>query len=177
MLSVVNRNGRSVRTLDAAEIGGDVGGLRAAGRDRRGTHARCGHRAQGPAAELLVSLRLPGRDRTGPILIPVLEQHIRRSPHHPDHADACPFEMGDVGHTACARRLREPEAGDVFRLVGPIRSGAGRAALANNGRRYTERPMAFPWAMACGCRRCCTPTPGSSTCCSAASGRGSAGPG
>lgn len=65
-----------------------------------------------------------------PILVPVLKQHIRRSPHHPDHADACPFDMGDVGSLAYARRLREPEPGNVFRLVGAIRHGDAAAAAA-----------------------------------------------
>lgn len=128
MLSVVDRNGRPVRPLGTAEVEAMLAafarpGATAAARTRgadivrrvqqRNCWFRCGC--------------LDGTE-PAPILVPVLEQHIRRSPHHPDHADGCPFEMGDVGSLAHARRLREPEPGDVFRLVRAIRPGDAAAA-------------------------------------------------
>ena len=66
-----------------------------------------------------------------PILVPVVERFIRRSPHHPDHADACPFEMGDAASADYAKGLRAPEPDDVFRLVGA--AGPEDAALRQDG--------------------------------------------
>ena len=128
MLSVVDRNGRPVCLLDAAEAEamlaafarpGATAEARTRGADivrkvqQRNCWFRCGC--------------LDGTE-PAPLLVPVLEQHIRRSPHHPDHADGCPFEMGDAGNAAHARRLREPEPGEVFRLVRAVRPGDGAAA-------------------------------------------------
>ncbi len=138
MLSVVDRNGRPVRSLDAAETEAMLAafarpGATAAARTRgadivrkvqqRNCWFRCGC--------------LDGTE-PAPILVPVLEQHIRRSSHHPDHADGCPFEMGNVGSVAHARRLREPEPGEVFRLVGAIRPGAAVAGV-QPGRRGVHK--------------------------------------
>jgi len=135
MLSVIDRNSRPVRTLDAAEVEamlaafarpGATAAARAYGADivrkvqQRNCWFRCGC--------------LDGTE-PAPILVPVVESHIRRSPHHPDHADACPFEMGVVGSLAHARRLREPEPGDVFWLVGAIRPGDAITSGARTGSR------------------------------------------
>jgi len=135
MLSVVDRNGRPVRLLGAAEMEAMLAafarpGATAAARTRGADIAR-------KAQQRNCWFRCGCLDGTepAPILVPVLGQHIRRSPHHPDHADACPFEMGDVGSLARARRLREPEPGDVFRLVGAIRPGDAAVAGARTGRR------------------------------------------
>jgi len=135
MLSVVDRNGRPVRTLDAAEME-----VMLAAFARPGATALA--RTRGAEIVRKVQQRncwfrcgcLDGTE-PAPVLVPVLEQHIRRSPHHPDHADACPFEMGDVGNAAHARRLREPEPGEVFRLVGAIRPGTAAVAGVQLGRR------------------------------------------
>jgi len=135
MLSMVDRSGRPVRTLDAAEVEamlaafarpGATATARMRGADivrkvqQRNCWFRCGC--------------LDGTE-PAPILVPVVESHIRRSPHHPDHADACPFEMGDIGSAAHARRLREPEPGEMFRLVGALRPGDAAVAGARTGRR------------------------------------------
>jgi len=135
MLSVIDRNGRPVRMLDAAEMEamlaafarpGATATARTRGADivrkvqQRNCWFRCGC--------------LDGTE-PAPILVPVVESHIRRSPHHPDHADACPFEMGDVGSMAHARRLREPEPGEMFRLVGAIRPGNAITVGAQTGSR------------------------------------------
>ncbi len=135
MLSMVDRSGRPVRTLDAAEVEamlaafarpGATATARVRGTDivrkaqQRNCWFRCGC--------------LDGTE-PAPILVPVVESHIRRSPHHPDHADACPFEMGDIGSAAHARRLREPEPGQTFRLVGAIRPGDAAAAGARTASR------------------------------------------
>jgi len=135
MLSVIDMNGRPVRMLDAAEMEamlaafarpGATATARTRGTDivrkvqQRNCWFRCGC--------------LDGTE-PAPILVPVVESHIRRSPHHPDHADACPFEMGDVGSMAHARSLREPEAGEMFRLEGAIRPGDAAAAGARTGSR------------------------------------------
>ncbi len=55
-----------------------------------------------------------------PILVPVTETHIRRSPHHPEHAEGCPFEMTAVERESYAASLREPQAGDSFQLARAI---------------------------------------------------------
>ena len=130
MLSVVDRNGRPVRPLGAAEVEAMLAAFA-----RPGATALA--RTRGAAVVRKVQQRngwfrcgcLDGTE-PAPILVPVLEQHIRRSPHHPDHADGCPFEMGDVGSASRARRLREPEPGAVFRLVRAVRPGDGTAAAA-----------------------------------------------
>ncbi len=135
MLSVVDRNGRPVRPLDAAEVEAMLAAFARPG-------ATAAARTRGAGIVRRVQQRncwfrcgcLDGTE-PAPILVPVLEQHIRRSPHHPDHADGCPFEMGDVGSLAHARRLREPEPGDVFRLVGAIRPIDAAAAGARTGHR------------------------------------------
>ncbi len=120
MLSVVDRNGRPVRTLGAAEM-----------------------------EAMLAAFARPGATATartrGAAVVRKAQQRNRwfrcgcldGTPHHPDHADACPFEMGDVGSAAHVRRLREPQPGDVFRLVGAIRPGDAAAAVAGarTGRR------------------------------------------
>ena len=132
MLSVVDRNGRPVRLLNAAEA-----------ETMLAAFARPGATAAARTREADIVRRVQQRDcwfRCGcldgtepaPILVPVLEQHIRCSPHYLDHADGCPFEMGDVGNAAHAPRLREPEPepGDMFRLVRAIRLGNAAAAAA-----------------------------------------------
>ena len=111
MLSVVDKNGRPVRPLGAAEIEAMLAAF-----------ARPGATAEARTRGADIVRKVPQRNcwfRCGcldgtepaPILVPVLEQHIRRSPHHPDHADGCPFEMGDVGSASRARRLCEPLPG------------------------------------------------------------------
>jgi len=137
MLSVVDRNGRPVRALGAAEV---EAMLAAFARPGATAMARTsGAEVVRKAQQRNCWFRCGCLDGTepAPILVPVIESHIRRSPHHPDHADACPFEMGDAGSAAHARRLREPERGDVFRLVGAVRPGGAAAAVANarTGRR------------------------------------------
>jgi hypothetical protein len=130
VLSVVDRNGRPVRTFGAAEVEAMLAAFARPG-------ATAASRTRGADIVRRVQQRncwfrcgcLDGTE-PAPILVPVLEQHIRRSPHHPDHADGCPFEMGDAGNAAHARRLREPEPGDVFRLVRAIRPGDAAAAAA-----------------------------------------------
>ena len=140
MLSVADRNGRPVRRLDAAEVEamlaafarpGATALARTRGADivrkvqQRNCWFRCGC--------------LDGTE-PAPVLVPVLESHIRRSPHYPDHADGCPFEMGDVGSASHARRLREPEPGKVFRLVGAVRPGAvAVAGVLQPGRRGVHK--------------------------------------
>jgi len=134
MLSVVDRNGRPVRMLDAVEVEAMLAafarpGATAAARTRGADIVR-------KAQQRNCWFRCGCLDGTepAPILVPVAESHIRRSPHHPDHADACPFEMGDIGSAAHARRLREPKPGEMFRLVGAIRPGDAAAAGARTGR-------------------------------------------
>jgi len=135
MLSVIDRNGRPVRMLDAAEMEAMLAAFTRPG-------ATTTARMRGADIVRKVQQRncwfrcgcLDGTE-PAPILVPVVESHIRRSPHHPDHADACPFEMGDVGSMAHARRLREPEPGDMFRLVRAIRPGNAAAAGARTGSR------------------------------------------
>ncbi len=67
-----------------------------------------------------------------PVLVPVAETHIRRSPHHPDHAEGCPFEMTAAERESYAASLREPEAGDSFQLARAI-GQPGRALVRDTG--------------------------------------------
>jgi len=67
-----------------------------------------------------------------PVLVPVTETHIRRSPHHPDHAEGCPFEMTATERESYAASLREPEVGDSFQLAREI-GQPGRALVRDTG--------------------------------------------
>jgi len=60
-----------------------------------------------------------------PVLIPVTETHIRRSPHHPEHAEGCPFEMTAAEREGYVASLREPAAGESFRLARAIGQPSG----------------------------------------------------
>jgi len=62
-----------------------------------------------------------------PVLVPVTETHIRRSPHHPEHAEGCPFEMTAAERESYVVSLREPAGGESFRLARAI--GQPGAAL------------------------------------------------
>jgi len=55
-----------------------------------------------------------------PVLVPITETHIRRSPHHPEHAEGCPFEMTAAEREGYVASLREPAAGESFRLARAI---------------------------------------------------------
>ncbi len=67
-----------------------------------------------------------------PVLVPVTETHIRRSPHHPEHAEGCPFEMTATERESYAASLREPEAGDSFQLARAI-GQPGSALVRDTG--------------------------------------------
>lgn len=117
MLSVVDKNGRPVRPLGAAEFEAMLAAFARAG-------ATAAARTRGAGVVRTVQQQ----DRwfrchclgtePAPILVPVVEHFIRRSPYHSDHADGCPFETGDVASAGYAKGVREPRPGDVFRLVG-----------------------------------------------------------
>jgi len=62
-----------------------------------------------------------------PVLIPVTETHIHRSPYHPEHAEGCPFEMTAAECEGYVASLREPAGGESFRLAWAI--GQPDAAL------------------------------------------------
>ena len=71
-----------------------------------------------------------------PVLVPMAETHIRRSPHHPEHAEGCPFEMTPAEREGYAASLREPETGGSFQLARAIGRPDGalvRDAGAGNG--------------------------------------------
>ncbi len=72
-----------------------------------------------------------------PVLVPVTETHIRRSPHHPDHAEGCPFEMTAAERESYAASLREPGAGDSFQLARAI-GQPGRALVRDAGAGESE---------------------------------------
>ena len=109
MLAAFAQSGASV---EARERGADV--VRAA--QQRDCWFRCDCLGTEPA----------------PILVPVTETHIRRSPHHPDHADGCPFEMTAAERESYAASLREPGAGDSFQLARAI-GQPGRALVRDAG--------------------------------------------
>ena len=131
MLSVVDKKGRVLGSLgaedghamlaafaqsgagvEARERGADV--VRAA--QQRDCWFRCDCLGTEPA----------------PILVPVTETHIRRSPHHPDHAEGCPFEMTAAERESYAASLREPGVGDSFQLARAI-GPPGRALVRDAG--------------------------------------------
>jgi len=60
-----------------------------------------------------------------PVLVPVTETHIRRCPHHPEHAEGCPFEMTAAEREGYAVSLRESAAGESFRLARAIGQPGG----------------------------------------------------
>ena len=103
---------RSGATAEARECGADV--VRAT--QQRDCWFRCDCLGTEPA----------------PVLVPVTETHIRRSPHHPDHAEGCPFEMTAAERESYAASLREPEAGDSFQLARAI-GQPGRALVRDAG--------------------------------------------
>ncbi len=71
-----------------------------------------------------------GPGEPAPVLVPVTETHIRRSPNHPPHADGCPFEMNAAEREGYAASLRELEPSECFQLARAIRQP--RAALARD---------------------------------------------
>jgi len=60
-----------------------------------------------------------------PVLVPVTETHIRRSPHHPEHTEGCPFEITVAEREGYVASLREPAAGESFRLARAIGQPGG----------------------------------------------------
>jgi len=59
-----------------------------------------------------------------PVLVPVTETHIRRCPHHPEHAEGCPFEMTAAEREGYVASLREPASGESFKLARAIRQAS-----------------------------------------------------
>ena len=66
------------------------------------------------------------------MLVPVTETHIRRSPHHPEHADGCPFEMNAAEREGYAASLRELQPGECFQLARAI-GQPGAAPVRDTG--------------------------------------------
>jgi len=60
-----------------------------------------------------------------PVLVPITETHIRRCPYHPEHAADCPFEMTAAEREGYVASLREPAAGESFKLARAIRQASG----------------------------------------------------
>jgi len=60
-----------------------------------------------------------------PVLVLVTEDHIRRCPYHPGHAADCPFEMTTAERKGYVASLREPAAGESFRLARAIGQPGG----------------------------------------------------
>ena len=75
-----------------------------------------------------------GPTEPAPVLVPVAETHIRRSPNHPDHAEGCPFEMTVAERESYAASLREPAAGDSFQLARAISRKREAFAAGQPGR-------------------------------------------
>ena len=121
MLSLVDKNGSSVRQLGAAEFEAMLAAFGRAGATAKARTRGAGVVRQAQQRECWFRCDcLEAMQEPSPILVPVLERFIRRSPHHADHADACSFEMGDAASADYAKGLREPKPGDTFRLVGGI---------------------------------------------------------
>ena len=73
-----------------------------------------------------------GVGEPAPVLVPVTETHIRRSPHHPAHADGCPFEMNAAEREGYAASLRELQPGECFQLARAI-GQPGAAPVRDTG--------------------------------------------
>jgi len=136
MLSVVDKKGRVLRPL-----GADDGHAMLAAFAQSGASAEARERG----ADVVRAIQQKDcwfrcdclGTEPAPILVPVAETHIRRSPHHPDHAEGCPFEMTAAERESYAASLREPAAGDSFQLARAI-GQPGRALVRNAGASESE---------------------------------------
>lgn len=121
VLSLVDKNDSPVRHLRTVEFDAMLAAFGRAGATVEARRRGAGAARQAQQRECWFRCDcLEGMQEPSPILVPVLERFIRRSPHHADHADACPFEMGDVASADYAKGVREPKPDDIFRLAGKI---------------------------------------------------------
>ena len=132
MLSVVDKKGKVLGPL-----GAEVGHAMLAAFAQSGASAEA--RERGAAVVRATQQKdcwfrcdCLGPTEPAPVLVPVTETHIRRSPHHPDHAEGCPFEMTAAERESYAASLREPAAGDSFQLARAI-GQPGRALARDAG--------------------------------------------
>ena len=132
MLSVIDRRGRIVGWLSPGDEAAMVAAFAYTG-------ATAGGRTRGADMVRAVQQRdcwfrcdcLGAADPT-PVLVPVSETHIRRSPHHPEHAEGCPFEMTAAEREGYVASLRELGPSESFRLARAIGQPGG--ALARHAR-------------------------------------------
>ena len=120
MLSVVDKKGRVLGPL-----GADDGHAMLAAFAQSGASAEARQRGAdvvraAQQRECWFRCDCLGAVDPAPVLVPVAETHIRRSPHHPDHAEGCPFEMTAAERESYAASMREPGAGDSFQLAREI---------------------------------------------------------
>jgi len=120
VLSVIDKKGRVVGRLSPADEAAMLAAFASSG-------ATAEARTRGadvvrPAQQRDCWFRCDclGAADPAPVLVPVTETHIRRSPHHPEHAEGCPFEMTVAERESYVASLREPAAGESFRLARAI---------------------------------------------------------
>ena len=180
MLSVIDRKGRVVGRLgpddrDAMLAAFAYSGATAQARTRGADVVRTAQQR-----DCWFHCDCLGPGEPAPVLVPVTETHIRRSPHHRPHADGCPFEMNAAereGHAASLRKLEPGECFQLARAIGQPRFGTrARNRKQTMARLRTESKPAGacapPIANGASCRSCCSsccPTPG---CTRSAAGRG-----
>ena len=134
MLSVIDRKGRVVGWLSPGDEAAMLAAFAYAG-------ATAESRTRGADVVRAVQQRdcwfrcdCLGAAEPAPVLVPVIETHISRSPHHPGHAEGCPFEMSAAKRAGYVASLREPAVGESFRLVRAIGQPSGALARqAGNG--------------------------------------------
>ena len=133
MLCIIDKKGRVVGPLSSSDYEACWRRLRIPVRPLRGENAGAGVVRTAQQRDCWFRCDCLGTD-PAPILVPVTETHVRRSPHHAEHADGCPFEMNAAERDSYAASLRELKAGEGFNLVRAIgRPGAALVREAGTG--------------------------------------------
>jgi len=125
LLSIIDKKGRVVGRLNPADEAiilaafasfGATAQARTRGADvvRTAQHRECRFRCD-----------CLGAADPAPVLVPITETHIRRCPYHPEHAADCPFEMTAAERKGYVASLREPAAGESFKLARVIKQASG----------------------------------------------------
>jgi len=133
VLSVVDKKGRALGPLSAGDGGAMLAAFAFSGASAEARTRGADVVRSTQQRDCWFRCDCLGAADPAPVLVPVTETHIRRSPHHPEHAEGCPFEMTVAEREGYVASLREPAAGESFRLARAIRQPGGALAREAGG--------------------------------------------